>query len=150
MDILGFNRVELIVREDQIDDAVRQFNELLGLHLPEPHPIEGRPVLSATDFDGHIEFVAPVGGAGGFGAALREHGPGQIGPLVWEVSDIDAARAWVLDRGFRIKFEYDSSTGNTAERATGVYQLILDPEQWFGFHVTLMHRARTPTSAQDE
>jgi hypothetical protein len=150
VEILGFNRVELIVGEDQIDDAVRQFNELLGLHLPEPHAIEGRPVLSATDFDGHIEFVAPVGDAGGFGAALAEHGPGQIGPLVWEVADIDAARAWVLDRGLRIKFEYDSSTGNAAERSTGVYQLILDPEQWFGFNVTLMHRARKPTSAQEE
>src|SRR5947207_4957497 len=150
MEILGFNRVELIVGEDQIDDAVRQFNEFLGLQLPEPHTIEGRPVLSATDFDGHIEFVAPVGGAGGFGAALAQHGPGQIGPLVWEVFDIDAARAWVLDRGFRIKFEYDSSKGNAAERSTGVYQLILDPEQWFGFNVTLMHRARKPTSAQKE
>ena len=31
MKILGFNRVELIVREDQIRDAVAQFNELLGL-----------------------------------------------------------------------------------------------------------------------
>ena len=50
MEILGFNRVELIVGEDQIDDAVRQFNDLLGLRLPQPHAIEGQPVLSATDF----------------------------------------------------------------------------------------------------
>ena len=138
----GSNRVELVVGEDQIEDAVRQFNDLLGLHLPKPHPIEGQPVLSATDFDGHIEFVAPVDGAGGFGAALAKHGPGQIGPLVWEVADIDAARAWVLERGFRIKFEYDSSKGNASERSTGVYQLILEPEEWFGFNVTLMQRGR--------
>lgn len=142
MEILGFNRVELIVGEDQIEEAVQQFNDLLGLHLPKPHPIEGRPVLSATDFDGHIEFVAPVGGAGGFGAALANHGRGQIGPLVWEVADIDAARSWVLERGFRIKFEYDSNQGNASERATGVYQLVLEPEEWFGFNVTLMQRGR--------
>ena len=142
MEILGFNRVELIVGEDQIEDAVRQFNDLLGLHLPEPHPIEGHPVLSATDFDGHIEFVAPVDGAGGFGAALTQRGPGQIGPLVWEVADIDAARSWVLERGFRIRFEYDSSNGNASERNTGVYQLVLDPSEWFGFSVTLMQRGR--------
>jgi catechol 2,3-dioxygenase-like lactoylglutathione lyase family enzyme len=142
VEILGFNRVELIVDEDEIEEAVRQFNDLLGLHLPKPHAIEGQPVLSATDFDGHVEFVAPIDGAGGFGAALARHGRGQIGPLVWEVADIDAARSWVLERGFRIRFEYDSSRGNASERSTGVYQLVLDPKEWFGFNVTLMQRGR--------
>jgi hypothetical protein len=142
LEILGFNRVELIVREDEIEGAVEQFNELLGLRLPRPHSIEGNPVLSATDFDGHIEFVAPIAGAGGFGAKLAEHGAGQIGPLVWEIADVDAARAWLTERGFRIIFEYDSSKGTAAERASHVFQLVLDPEQWFGFSVTLMQRTR--------
>src|SRR5207248_11133834 len=79
MRILGFNRVELIVGEDEIDRAIAQFNEVLGLRLPKPHTIEGRPMLSATDFDGSIEFVAPVGGEGNFGAKLAL-GPGQLGP----------------------------------------------------------------------
>jgi len=144
MEVLGFNRVELIVAEDQIEAAVTQFNDLLGTHLPAPHPIEGQPVLSSTDFDGSVEFVAPVGGAGGFGQKLATNGAGQIGPLVWEIADIDAARAWLTARGFRIRFEYDSAKGNAAEAATGVYQLVLDPEQWFGFSVTLMHRGRRP------
>jgi predicted DNA-binding transcriptional regulator YafY len=65
--------------------------------------------------------------------------------LVWEVADIDAARSWVLERGFRIRFEYDSSTGNASERNTGVYQLVLDPTEWFGFSVTLMQRGRPPS-----
>ena len=65
-----FNRVELVVREDEIEDAVKQFNELLGLHLPRPHAIAGVPVLSATDFDGFIEFVAPINGEGPFGSKL--------------------------------------------------------------------------------
>jgi len=47
--ILGFNRVELIVREDEIHDAIAQFNELLGLNLPQPHAIEGHPVLFSGD-----------------------------------------------------------------------------------------------------
>ena len=136
MEIRGFNRVELIVREDQIEDAVRQFNELLGTHLPAPHPIAGQPVLSSTDFDGFVEFVAPIDGGGGFGAKLAAHGPGQVGPLVWEIADVDEARAWLVERGFRIRFEYDSSKGNASEAASGVYQLVLDPEQWFGFSVT--------------
>src|SRR5687768_15060681 len=137
MEIIGFNRVELIVGEDEIDTAVKQFNELLGLRLPKPHSIEGRPVLSATDFEGHIELVAPVNGEGNFGTKLAEKGPGQIGPLVWEIADVDEARAWLNERGLRITFEYDSSKGNADERAANVYQLVLDPAQWFGFTVTL-------------
>jgi catechol 2,3-dioxygenase-like lactoylglutathione lyase family enzyme len=143
MEIIGFNRVELVVAEDQIHDAVRQFNEMLGRNLPEPHAIQGVPVLSATDFDGGVEFVAPVNGEGPFGQKLAEHGPGQIGPLVFEVADIDEARDYVTSKGFRIRFEYDSSQGNAAEAAAAVYQLVLDPDQWFGFNVTLMQRGRT-------
>jgi hypothetical protein len=139
--IIGFNRVELIVAEDQIDLAVEQFNALLGTHLPRPHPIQGHPVLSATDFDGHLELVAPIGGDGPFGARLGQHGAGQIGPLVWEVDDVDSARAWLAERGLRIRFEYDSSQGNADEQQSHVHQLVLDPEQWFGFSVTLMRRS---------
>ena len=139
MQIIGFNRVELIVREDEIDRAIEQFNEVLGLHLPKPHAIEGRPILSATDFDGSIEFVAPVGGEGNFGAKLAL-GPGQIGPLVWEVANIDEARDWLNEHGYTIRVEYDSRQGNDDERAAAVQQLVLDPDQWFGFSVTLMYR----------
>jgi hypothetical protein len=139
VNILGFNRVELVVREDQIDKAVEQFNEVLGLRLPKPHAIEGAPVLSATDFGGSIEIVAPVGGQGSFAAKL-ERGPGQIGPLVWEVADVDEARTWLTENGYTIIYEYDSRKGNADEQAHAVHQLILDPAQWFGFNVTLMRR----------
>jgi hypothetical protein len=132
--ILGFNRVELIVREDQIHDAVAQFNELLGLNLPQPHSIDGHPVLSATDGAGHIEFVAPIDGGGGFGARLAEHGAGQIGPLVWEVDDIDSAREWAQEKGLAIAFEYESEEG--------IRQIIFDRDEWFGFTVTFMQRPR--------
>jgi hypothetical protein len=140
MEIVGFNRVELIVAEDQIHEAVKQFNEVLGLHLPRPHLIARAPVLSATDFDGGIEIVAPVGGKGPFADRLATNGPGQIGPLVFEIDDVDMARSWLDDHGYRIFFEYDSRTGNADEAASAVFQLVLDPAQWFGFHVTLMKR----------
>lgn len=140
MRIKGFNRVELVVAEDQIEAAVEQFNTVLGTHLPAPHAIQGAPVLSATDFDGSIELVAPVDGQGSFGAKLSERGPGQVGPLVWEIEDVDEARAWLQEHGYGIVYEYDSSKGNPTEQRTGVHQLVLDPAQWFGFSVTLMQR----------
>ena len=142
MKIKGFNRVELIVRPDQIEAARAQFNELFGLHLPPPHEVSRGRALSSTDFDGFIELVAPVDPEMAMTITLAQHGPGQIGPLVWEVEDLDAAREWLQERNLTIAYEYDSRIGNPEERAHGVRQLILDKDQWFGFTVTLMERGR--------
>jgi hypothetical protein len=132
MRILGFNRVELIVREDEIEAAVGKFNELLGTHLPQPYVVPGQTVKSATDFDGSIELVSGVNGEGPFAARVAEKGAGQIGPLVWEVDDIDSARDWAREHGITIAFEYESEEG--------IRQLIFDRNEWFGFSVTLMQR----------
>lgn len=140
MKIKGFNRVELIVRPDEIEVARAQFNELLGLNLPPPHEVSGGRALSSTDFDGFIELVAPVDPEMAMTFTLAQHGPGQVGPLVWEVEDLDAAREWLAARDLRVAYEYDSRTGNEEERAAGARQLILDKDQWFGFTVTLMER----------
>jgi len=139
MKVKGFNRVELIVDEDQIEQAVKQFNEVLGTSLPKPFAIEGHSVMSSTDFDGSVEFVSSVNGAGPFAG----RGVGQIGPLVWEIEDFESARTWLIDNDYRISFEYDSTSGNEKEASTPVRQLVLDPEQWFGFSVTLMERGKT-------
>lgn len=138
MKVLGFNRVEMIVPEDRIHEAVEQFNAVLGTKLPSPISIAGHPVLSSTDFDGSIELVTSVDGQGPF--AGREGG--RVGPLVWEIENFEDARRWLGENGYRIAFEYDSSAGDEKEASTNVRQLVLDPEQWFGFHVTLMERGR--------
>lgn len=137
--VLGFNRVELIVAEDQVEEAARQFNEVLALNLPTPHRIAGQPLFSATDFDGGLELAAPVGDEGTLGRKLAEHGPGQIGPLVWEIEDVDRARSWLEAHGYRIRFEYDNQDDASAGEVR-IHQLVLDPAQWFGFSVTLMQR----------
>ncbi|MDA8044490.1 MAG: hypothetical protein M0Z30_04515 [Actinomycetota bacterium] len=142
MRIKGFNRVELIVRPDQIETARTQFNELLGLSLPAPHEVSRGRAISSTDFEGHIELVAPVDPEMAMSLTLAEHGAGQVGPLVWEVEDLDQARSWLGEKGLRVAYEYDSRTGNDEERHLAVRQLILDKEQWFGFTVTLMERVR--------
>jgi hypothetical protein len=140
VNIKGFNRVELIVKPDEIETARAQFNKLLGLHLPPPHEVSGGRALSSTDFEGSIELVAPVDPDMALARTLVEHGSGQIGPLVWEVDDVDAAREWLDAQGLRVAYEYDSTTGNEHERVASVRQLILDKDQWFGFTVTLMQR----------
>jgi hypothetical protein len=141
---LRFNRVELIVRPDEIEAARQQFNDLIGLRLPTPHHVSGGRALSATDFDGFIELVAPIDDTMPLGVVLAEHGAGQIGPLVWEVDDLEEARQWLAERDLRIVYEYDSTTGNEEERAANVKQFVLDKSQWFGFVVTLMQRNVIP------
>lgn len=140
MQIKGFNRVELIVRPDQMDEARARFNDLLGLQLPAPHRVSRDRALSSTDFDGHIELVAPVDPEMAMSMTLAEHGPGQIGPLVWDVDDLDTARDWLDEHDLRVAYEYDSRSGNEDEQAAAVRQLILDKDQWFGFTITLMQR----------
>lgn len=144
MKVEGFNRVELVVEEDEIERAVAQFNEVLGLSLPRPIAIAGQPILSSTDFEGAIEFVAPIANEGPFAG----RGPGTIGPLVFEIEDFAEAKAWLLAHDYRIFFEYDSTQGSEQEASHPVRQLVLDPEQWFGFHVTLMERAKGAKDAK--
>jgi hypothetical protein len=48
-------------------------------------------------------------------------------PLVWEVASIDEAREYILGRGHRIRFEYQEE---------GVKQIILDPDEWYGYLIT--------------
>jgi hypothetical protein len=40
-------------------------------------------------------------------------------------------------------FEYDSSQGNASERSMGVDRLVLEPEEWSVFNVTLIQLGRT-------
>jgi hypothetical protein len=129
--VLTLNRVELIVSEHQVEEAARQFNEVLGLNLPTPPRIAGQALFSATDFQGGLELAAPIGGEKVLGRKLTEHGPGQIGPLVWEIQDADRARSWLEAHGYRIRYEYDNE-GDASRSDVKVHQLILDPDQWFG------------------
>ncbi len=142
MDVIGLNRVELVIDQARIRDAVAQFNEAFGLRLPEPIPISGHGALSATDFERGLEFIAPHPDdtSSSVGRRLAEFGEGQLGPLVFEIRDVATARSWLDSRGFRIRYEYDSRQGNADEAEMAVHQLHLDPEQWFGFNVTLMRR----------
>ena len=107
MKILGFNRVELLLPADEIDAAVAKFNDTFGFRLDPPHRVEGQPVLSTVDFDAGIELIAPGGPGSPLAPRLAEKGRGGIGPLVWEVDDIDAAREHLLRKGCRIYFEFE-------------------------------------------
>ncbi len=131
MNIIGFNRVELMMAPEDIHKAVEQFNDLLGTSFQSPELVHDGNILTTTDWENHIELYVPAHADSPQSASLAQKGKGGIGPLVWEVDDINAARDHVLGKGYRIKFEYQGK---------GVRQIILDPDQCFGYLITFMQR----------
>jgi hypothetical protein len=132
--IKRFNRVELLIQESDIEAAVEKFNDLFGFHLPPPDPVPGQKVRSSTDYDAQIEFFAPHGEGSPLAQRLEQKGRGAIGPLVWEVDDIEEAKQWATSKGINIVFEFTSESG--------IRQIHFDPDQFFGYGVTLTQLPR--------
>src|SRR5436190_11635439 len=132
MRVKRLNRVELLLPGEDIPEAVRVFNDLLGGHLPTPVEVPGQQVLSTSDYALGIEFFGPSSPDSPRNASFeRKKRRGAIGPLVWEVDDLDATKQEVMDKGYRIFFEFGEP---------GSRQVHLDAEQFFGYGVTFTER----------
>ncbi len=132
MEILGFNRVELMMSPEDMHEAVERFNDLLGTSFEQPRLVSDGNILTTTDWDNKIEFFGPAHARSPQYAVLEKMRSGGIGPLVWEVDNIDEAREYVLGKGYRIHYEYEEA---------GVKQIVLDPKQFFGYLITFMERS---------
>ncbi len=133
MKIIGFSRVELMLSADEIDGAVAKFNDVLGFALAPPKSLNDGDVLSTTDWNAHIELIAPGRPESPLSPRLALKGRGGIGPLVWEVDDIDAARAELVGKGASIYYEYEGE---------GIKQICLDPAEFYGYVITFMQRVK--------
>jgi catechol 2,3-dioxygenase-like lactoylglutathione lyase family enzyme len=131
--ILGFNRVELLLSPEDMHAAIERFNDVLGTSFQPPEVVSDGNVLSTTDWNSKIELFGPAHADSPQMAMLERKGRGAIGPLVWEVDDIDEAREYVIAKGYRIGYEYQGA---------GVKQIILDPDEFFGYLITFMQRDR--------
>lgn len=123
-----FEKLELLVAQDEIHGAVDVFNGLLGAQFAAPTHLRDQDVLTTTDFTMGIELLAPASPASPVARSLERKGRGAIGPIVWEVGDLDAAKVRLASLGYRVVFEY---------RAPGRHQVHLDPDQLYGYGVTL-------------
>jgi hypothetical protein len=120
--------VELFLPGQDIPEAARLFNELLGGHLPAPEEVPGQQVLATADHSLGIAFFGPSGLESPLSRAFEQKPRrGSIGPLVWEVDDLEAARQEVIAKGHRVIFE----VGEPGER-----EFHLDPGQLFGYMIT--------------
>jgi hypothetical protein len=132
MRIRRLNRVELLLPGEDIPAAARAFNDLLGGHLPPPEEVPGQQVVTTADYALGIELYGPSSPASPRNSSFDDKPRrGAVGPLVWEVDDLDAAKAEVVAKGYRIRFEFG---------APGVRQLHLDADQLFGYGLTFTER----------
>lgn len=128
MKVRRFNRVELLLPGEDIAAAARLFNELLGGHMPPPQEIPGQQVLSTVDYSIGVAFFGPSGPSSPLGAIFEQKPRrGAVGPLVWEVDDLDAVREEIVGKGYRVAYEFGEP---------GARNLHLDAGQPFGYGIT--------------
>jgi hypothetical protein len=126
-----FQRVELLLATDVIEQARTVFNDVLGADIPPVRHLEKEDVLTTIDLNLGIELLAPASPSSRTQMQLDRKGRGGIGPLVWEVDDLDAAKQGALDAGHRVAYEFGEP---------GARQVHLDAEQLFGYGVTFTER----------
>ena len=128
------NRVELLLPAEDIPDAAQVFNDALGGHLPEPEDLDDVKVRTTTDFAMGIELFGPLDDTSPLAGVFdRKPRRGSIGPIVWEVEDLDATRAFVESQGYGVVYEFGSP---------GQRQIHLDEDQLFGFGLTFTEQSR--------
>jgi catechol 2,3-dioxygenase-like lactoylglutathione lyase family enzyme len=133
MRVKRLNRVELLLPAERIDAAVQAFSDLLGVPIDPPYLLDGHHVLTTTSWEAGIELIAPGDPDSVLHGLLEIRGKvGAIGPIVWEVEDVDAIRARVQQLGIAIVYELTNENGGR--------QISLSAEDCFGYTATFMER----------
>jgi catechol 2,3-dioxygenase-like lactoylglutathione lyase family enzyme len=134
MKLVGLNRIEVLVRDP--DRAERDFSSLLGGLAFRPESAGDHPLDCRIDWRAGIEIVHPEAEDHPVAALLREHGE-HVFTVVFEVEDLDEAKAWVREQGFEIQYEFSPEPTGAVEV---MRQITLGPERTHGVVVTLMER----------
>ncbi len=130
MKILGLNRVELLLPDRDLDDAIETFNTGLGFALCKPMKLD-EGIRSSVDFAAGLELVSPADETSPVFPLLNDTKRGALLTIVWEVDSIDAARLWAEEKGLRVLFAYEGH---------GIKQLCFHESAFHGYVVTLMER----------
>ena len=144
----GVNRVVMAVRDIEAGRAF--YEELLGctFHPANDEEAEAFGVKVLMSWDGGIELVAPIEGAGShIDTILEQKGEGLIG-VVWAVPDADKAKAAAERLGvpsfFTLSYDQDQIGANLQGRFTKYYQHFLMPSGPLGDAQVLVGEFETP------
>jgi hypothetical protein len=130
MKILGLNRVELLLPDRDLDDAIKTFNAGLGFELCKPLKLD-EGIRSSVDFAAGLELVSPADENSPVFPLLTESKRGALLTIVWEVDSIEAAKLWAEEKGLPVQFTYEGH---------GIKQLCFHESAFHGYVVTLMQR----------
>ena len=144
----GVNRVVMAVRNLEAGRAF--YEELLDctFHSANDEEASAFGVQVLMSWDGGIELVAPIEGAGSHvDAILDAKGEGLIG-VVWAVADADRAKEAAERLGvpsfFTLDYDQDQIDANLQGRFTKYYQHFLTPSGPLGDAQVLVGEFETP------
>jgi hypothetical protein len=138
MNVKRLNRIELLLTADRIDGAVKVFSDLLGIHIDPPQLLAEHHVLTTTSWEAGIELIAPGDSQSVLHRLLEQRGAvGAVGPVVWEVEDIEEVRNRARRQGVEIAYELSTQGGGR--------QICLSADDCFGYTPTFIERPPGPS-----
>lgn len=131
--ITGLNRIEMLLPKDDLENARRFYGGLLGIEFsPFKLLTEHHNTLTTVSWEAGLELFGPGTGEGPLIKLLQQKGGrGVIGPIVWNVVDIEKCRRHALSLGHKVGYEFVMEwSGRT------VHQVNLQPDTLFGYQAT--------------
>jgi catechol 2,3-dioxygenase-like lactoylglutathione lyase family enzyme len=136
LEVLGLQRVELLV--DDADAAEATYSQLFNGALDFECDVEAanRPLDCRVDWRMGLELVQPKSAEDKIGKLLADKGE-HVFTVVWDVNDMDAAKAHLAANGFEIQWEHDFG----AHGPLAVHkQLVIRPDRTHGLLVIFQER----------
>ncbi|MBV1918109.1 MAG: hypothetical protein KUG65_08630 [Sphingomonadaceae bacterium] len=125
--VSGLNRIEFLTPAEVARDVAAFYEQLLQTQIPMDHMPEHN-VLSGVSWEAGFEVYAPGSGESVLNQHLAQKGArGAIGPIVWNVPDIEMLKQRARELGH--DFQYEFKTDN-------YHQVCLRPETLFGYMAT--------------
>jgi predicted enzyme related to lactoylglutathione lyase len=128
------NRVELLLRAEDIEPARAFFSKLLGVAIDPPEYLPDHHVLTTTCWPAGLEFFGPGDKDSVLHGVLKQRGRcGAIGPIVWEVEDLDDMKEHAIALGHQLI--YEATLGD-------LRQICLGADTLFGYNATFIQYLR--------
>jgi hypothetical protein len=122
------NRVELLLPAEDIEPARAFFSKLLGVEIDPPEYLPEHHVLTTICRPMGVELFGPGDEDSVLHWLLEQKGRrGAIGPIVWEVDDLDRIKDHAIGLGHQLIYEFAQSDRR---------QMCLEADTLFGYTAT--------------
>lgn len=143
LEVLGLQRVELLVDDAAAAEATYQqlFNG--ALDFERDVDAAGRPLNCLVDWRMGLELVQPESAEDKIGKLLADKGE-HVFTAVWDVNDMEIAKAHLAANGFEVQWEHDfGAHGPLAAHK----QLVIRPDRTHGLLVIFQERRMKASAA---